>query len=88
MEKLKIELGKTYLSRDKQHLARVISLIGKWSKKHPVVGEFYKMEGKKLVHDEGLFTKYEHWLKNGKYLSDEADSPYDLVEEYIKEKKS
>lgn len=78
---MKLEIGKTYLTRDGEHVARIISLIGKWSKRHPAVGEFYTMIGKKLVADPGMFQTYEHWTKDGRYLDKETDSGFDLMKE-------
>lgn len=83
---LKPELGKLYLTRDDEHLVRVISLIGKWSKKHPVVGEFYEIKGKKRIPVEGLFQKYEHWGKEGFYLDKGVESSLDLMAEIKDEK--
>ncbi|GEM_PF-4982798 len=80
-----IELGKVYRTRDKEHLVRIISLIGKWAKKHPVVGELHELKGKKKVPIDGLFLKYEHWMKDGQYLAKEVESIYDLVEEFVDE---
>jgi hypothetical protein len=81
---MKIELGKVYLTRDAQHVVRVISLIGKWSKKSPVVGELHELKGKKKVPIDGLFQKYEHWALDGRYLpiSVKTESVLDLVAEY------
>lgn len=79
---MNVELGKSYLTRDGLHVVRVISLIGSWWKKAPVVGELYELNGKKHVPVDGLFQKYEHWSKTGRYLGDKADSDYDLVKEY------
>lgn len=79
---LKPELGKVYLTRDKEHVVRIISLIGKWSKKHPAVGELHELKGKKKIPIDGLFLKYEHWMKDGRYLEKDIDSDFDLVGEY------
>ena len=83
---MKLELGKAYLTRDKLYVARVISLIGTWYKKAPVVGELYELKGKKKIPLEGLFQKYEHWAKDGRYLPGGTEkgieSSFDLVEEY------
>jgi len=76
---MRLELGKTYLTRGGEHAARVISLIGKWSKKHPVVGELYELKGKKKIESPGLFQTYEHWTKDGVYLDKPAESGFDLV---------
>lgn len=77
---MKIEVGKTYSTRGGEHVVRVISLIGKWSKKHPVVGELYELRGKKKIPSEGIFTTYEHWQKDGRYLDSGCESALDLVE--------
>lgn len=79
---MKIELGKWYVTRDEMHFVRIISLIGKWCKKRPIVGECHLMRGRKKIVDEGLFDKYEHWMKDGRYLSDKSDSAFDLVREH------
>lgn len=79
---MKIEAGKIYWTRDREHVARIISLIGKWSKGHPVVGELSKLVKKKLLPDPGMFQTYEHWTKDGKYLAKDVESSLDLVEEF------
>lgn len=78
---MKLELGKTYPTRGGEYVVRVISLIGKWSKKHPVVGELYELHGKKKSPSPGMFEKYEHWQKNGRYLGDHCESSFDIMEE-------
>lgn len=79
---MKLEAGKSYLTRDRERVARIISLIGKWSKKHPAVGELHVMKGKKKIMDPGMFLLYEHWTKDGRYLDNEVESDLDLVEEF------
>ena len=76
-----IELGKWYRTRDFEHVVHIISLIGLWDKKHPVVGELHELKGKKKIQCEGLFTKYEHWMIDGKYLTKKLESSFDLVKE-------
>lgn len=78
---MKLEAGKEYLSRDGLYIARIISLIGKWSKKHPAVGELHELKGKRKIPLEGIFEKYEHWTKDGLYLDKEIESTFDLVKE-------
>lgn len=79
---MKVELDKSYLTRDGLHVVRVISLIGSWWKKAPVVGELHQINGRKLVQLDGLFQKYEHWSKSGKYLGEKIESSFDLVKEW------
>lgn len=81
---MKVELGKWYVTRDGMHHVRIISLIGLWSKKHPVVGECHEMRGRKKIVSEGLFQKYEHWTKDGIYLAPGSESGLDLDREIEK----
>lgn len=78
---MNIELGKIYACRNGEYEVRIISLIGTWSKKHPVVGELYLYHGKRKIPLEGLFQRYEHWDKNGNYLQKGSESEFDLVAE-------
>lgn len=80
---MRLEAGKSYLTRDRERVARIISLIGKWSKKHPAVGELHILKGKKKIQDPGMFHVYEHWSLKGRYLDDGSDSDFDLIEEFL-----
>lgn len=73
-----LELGGIYRSRDGLYEARIISLIGKWWESHPCVAELYDISGKKKERSEGIFTAYEHFTKEGRYLG-VPDSNLDLV---------
>lgn len=79
---LRLEVGRTYLTRCGEFEVRIISSIGKWSKKHPYVGELYRIAGKvKRVFEEGIFERYEHWTSEGIYLQKGSESSFDLVAE-------